>query len=336
MLKAMIKCCVTFIILIGLFHPTHAQSPFALGYQWQTYNPNYYPFKNENQYARYSLDNIRGFVLEEPGILFGAISAVYGTEANRIEARNKAIRDRENVFSYTYAEPPEMPSYRWWRWSYVSGSTQGVEYITPTQIFDRIEVQPDGTNRVIFRDSSIVRNDSLANVSYYRLDFNIVMAPQLLTDWGLYWMPSAALYVSETKLNPSYVFSNVYNDWHESKYNLGPLSTNLLFHLGYQPDFFPWLMVEGNAGLDFVQWGLAALTDAENYKPSYRYGFKGILGTRWLQFYYNWDFLAESIWGKRTRKFEGAPIEGWSQARGVMTSFGFRFDVGMLLFDVLD
>ncbi len=331
-MKSMLSRFLSVVFVLTFIQISQAQSPFGIGYQWQTYSPKYYPFKAENEYARYSLNNISGFVLEEPGLLFGAISSVYGTEANRIQARNEALRKRENVFSYKYAAPPEMPSYRWWRWSYVTGSTKGVEYVTPTQIFDRIEVQPDRTNRVIFRDSSIVRNDSLANVSYYRIDFNIVMAPQLLTDWGLYWMPSAALYVSETKLDPSPTF----DEWHESKYDLGPFSTNLLFHLGYQPDFFPWLMVETNAGLDFVQWGLAALTDAENYKPSYRYGFRGILGTRWLQLYYNWDFLAESIWGKRTRSAEFSPIEGWSQARGVMTSFGFRFDIGMLLFDVLN
>lgn len=326
---------VSVFVFIQLFlffaSPVQAQSPFGVGYQWQTFKPKVYPFEGNDTYIQYELNNIRGFIIDEPGIIMGAISAVYGTEANRIQARNEAIRERELIYRYELAKPMEMPSWRWWRWSYVKGSSTGVTYVK-SGLHTTHEHLPGGGFETITRDTTLVYIDSLAEVSYYRLDFNIITSPRLIGNSGIYWMPSAALNVSETKLNPSYDIEVVKLGWHESKFRPGPLSTNLLFHLGYQPTVFPWLMVEGNGGLDFIQWGLAALMHTENFKPSYRYGLRIILGTDWLQLFYSYDYITEASYGKTTRSIANAPTEGWSRIHGHMGTTGFRVDLGVLLY----
>ena len=320
------------LLLLFFTSSIKAQSPFGIGYQWQTFKPTVYPFEGNDVYATYNLDNIRGFFLDEPGIIMGALSAVYGTEANKIQARNKAIREGELMYRYELAKPMEMASWRWWRWSYVRGSSLGVQYHSKETITS-YEVTPEGGFEPFTRDTVFIFNDSLGEVSYYRVDFNIVTSPRLIGNSGLYWMPSAALNFSETKLNPSYVAQFVELGWHESKFRPGPLSTNLLLHVGYQPSIFPWLMVEGNGGVDFIQWGLAALLHTENFKPSYRYGVKIMLGTDWLQLFYNYDYITEAAYGKTTRTtIANAPTEGWSRIHGHMGTTGFRVDLGALLY----
>lgn len=320
--------CLPFLFFTSLLT---AQSPFGVGYQWQTFKPTVYPFEGNDTYVKYELTNIRGIFIDEPGIIMGALSAVYGTEANRIQARNEAIRERELVYRYELAKPMEMPSWRWWRWSYLRGSGIGVEYHSRETITS-YEPSPGGGFEPVTRDTIFILNDSLAEISYYRVDFNIITSPRLIGNSGIYWMPSAALNFSETNLNPSYVVQFNELRWHESKFRPGPLSTNLLLHLGYQPTVFPWLMVEGNGGLDIIQWGLAALIHTENFKPSYRYGLRIILGTDWLQLFYSYDYITEASYGKTTRSIANAPTEGWSRIHGHMGTTGFRVDLGVLLY----
>lgn len=279
---------------LAIASPASAITPYALGYQWESWSDvRYKKGAGENTFThpaideRVSFTGLRGWTLEEPGLIFGAVSAVYGTEAEIIEARNKAIRNRERLFRWKYATPPEIPSYRWWRWSYMSS---------------------DGT----------VDSDSTKAIRMSRLDAHIVMAPRLIGDLGAYWMLSAPI---------SFTFMDYGDKCGQNLCNAdkpGPMATPMVFHLGYQPPVFPWLMLEGFGGWDFLQWGLAALVHTEGYTQGWLYGGKASLGTNWLSFYYQYH---ESNQPTYSSKKEG----GWGFFRGSHSVAGVRVDLGELL-----
>ncbi len=277
---------------MALFAPesVSAMSPYAVGYQWESYNdvrykkdagqnPTYHPAVNDV----YEFDRLSGWVVEEPGVIIGLITGVYGTKANEIEARNKAIRERELMYRYAYARPPEMPTSRWWRWAWITGEGR-------------------------------VRGDSVQTAYYNRIDAHIVMTPRLLTESGIYWMPSSSISFTWVKLG---------QNKSSADHTFGPMTLPLNLHLGWQPSFFPWLMVEGQGGWDFLQWGLASLAHTEGYTQGWNYGGKVSLGTNWVSLYH--QRLESNQPTYNTRK-EG----GWGEVRGSHAITGIRLDLGVL------
>ena len=49
------------------------------------------------------------------------------TEANEVEARNRAIREGRGTYTYAYGQPPPIPEGRWFRWGYTSGRWKGAD-----------------------------------------------------------------------------------------------------------------------------------------------------------------------------------------------------------------
>src|SRR5690606_34748581 len=46
------------------------------------------------------------------------IGGMAQTEANEVEARNRAIRERRGSYSHAYGKPHAIPEGRWFRWGY--------------------------------------------------------------------------------------------------------------------------------------------------------------------------------------------------------------------------
>jgi len=262
-------------------------------------NGNYAPSKEDGfNHLQFDIKDITTYYLEEPGLIFGAISGMANTEANRINARNEAIRKGELSYTYQYASPAPIPEGRWNRWSYSTATGSGA------QVEDLV--------------TGAMKWDPAVKFEYLKINMDIVTGPNLIGDSGFYWMPSADIMGRSLKIFRTRAASD-----------FSCFSVPFNFHLGWQPKFFPWLRVEGKAGWDFVSWGLFAIaaSDAKdglkNYSHGYQYGGRATLGVDWIEAYFDWKHSVEPLWGYSgyARKYEGNT-----------DAIGARLDIGLLLY----
>lgn len=298
------------LVLAALMLSTPAAaSHWALGYQKENWlgvdldvskNPKYPPTKEDGwNHLRFDIKDITTYTLEEPGLIFGVISGMADTEANRVAAKQQAEKDGSLTYSWNYGQPAPIPTGRWNRWAYATASGSGAFVEDPT------------TKAMVW--------DPAVKFDYMRINMDIVMAPELIGNSGFYWMPSFDFYGRSLKIYRTRAASD-----------FSTLSVPLNLHLGWRPSFFPYLRVEGKAGWDFVSWGLIAIAAAasedgelKNYTHGYNYGGKAALGVDWLEVYYQWSHTVEPLWGygAYSRRYEGTT-----------DAIGARFDILNFIF----
>lgn len=268
-------------------------SPLAIGYQKENWtnvdldastNPRW-PASKESGFGHLKFDvkDITTWYLEEPGIIFGALAGMTGTEANRINARNEAIRKGELSYTYNYASPPPIPTGRWNRWSYSTGSAVGVSVEDPV------------TKAMVF--------DKDLKVDYMRLNMDIVTGPMPFGG-QFYWMPSFDLSGRSLRFYKG-------NTPKGTDFSTFTVPMNL--HLGWQPTFFPYLTLEAKAGWDWISWALLSAAAGanggavNNYTHGYNYGIMASVGVDWIQAYYRWSKAVDPLWNFDTyaRRYEG-------------------------------
>jgi hypothetical protein len=287
--------------------PAYA-SQFALGYQKEGWfnvdldistNPGN-PITKELgfNHLQFSVPDITTYYLEEPGLIFGVISGMADTEANRVAAKQQAEKDGSLTYSWAYGQPAPIPTGRWNRWSYSTGTGNGATVILP--------------NGTAVYDPAIV-------VEYKRYNMDIVTGPVLWGEQGVYWMPSGEISGRSIIM---------YKGTKGRATDFSTLAVPFNLHLGYKPKFFPWFNVEGRAGWDFVSWGLFALAsyDAKdglkNYTQGWAYGAKASLGVDWFQVYYDFSHRIEPLWNH----------DGYARRYESDTSvIGARLDLGNLI-----
>ncbi len=296
------------MLALSVLAGTAQASPFAIGYQKENWtnvdldistNPKW-PATKEIGFGHLKFDvkDITTYYLEEPGLIFGAISGMGQTEANRISARNEAIRKGELSYTYKYASPPPIPTGRWNRWSYSTGSATGVAIEDPV------------TKAMVF--------DPTVKVDYMRLNMDIVTGPNTFGG-QFYWMPSFDLSGRSLKFYRG-------NGAKGTDFSTFTVPMNL--HLGWQPSFLPYLTLEGKAGWDWVSWALLSIAagsdggSLKNYTHGYNYGAMASFGLDWIQVYYRWSKSVDPLWNFNgfARRYEG-----------VQDYMGVRLDLGNII-----
>lgn len=279
--------------LVALFPSPSEASRFAFGYQhenWGTVdldkNPSPGSSKIGDRHLRFDMATTEWY-LEEPGFLFSLIAGVAQNEANEVNARNEAIRKGEHTYTWSYATPPPIPDGRWFRWGYAAGRTVGAE----------------GDSNVVFL--------------YRRYDANIVMAPKLIGNSDFYWMLGSTL--SGTSVRIYQRGEGPSDDW-------SYMDTPIDAYFGWQPRVFPYLMLEGLAGVDLIDLLGPAILGWENYSPFWTAGGKATLGVDWFTVYTSFLRKQDPLWGggKYNRRYVG----NW-------LTFGARLDIGNIFFRLL-
>jgi len=297
---------------MGPLAPTEA-SRFALGYQREYWgevdldmsrNPDHrYSGKAGTHHLVFSPTGMNNWYLEEPGFIMSLIGGMAQTEANEVEARNQAVREKRGTYSYAYGNPPPIPEGRWYRWGYTSGRWQGAE------VESRVRNGPN-----------VKSEDSDLTFLYRRYDANIIMAPQMIGGTDFYWMLGSTLSGTSLKIYQGGTGADGADDY-------SFMDTPLNLHMGWQPAVFPWLMLEGMAGYDFIDLLGPLILGWDNYSHGYLFGGKASLGTDWLSIYYDFKHKQDPLYdyGSYSRRYKG----NWS----VM---GIRLDLGNLFFNLMD
>ena len=295
-------------------------SRFALGTQWESWNNveldmSKNPGNKSGEKIGYNkiefdVPGITNYYLEEPGFLFGLIAGVAGSEANEINARNEAIQKGEHVYHWSYAQPPAIPTGRWFRWGYSHAFADG-----GTRTFVGLK-QSNG------KDTTVVFKDPKLRFDYIRLDANMVTAPQLIGNSDFYYMFGSDFSGTSLKIyggtHPAGVTggdpNQVGDDWSFA-------TTPINLHMGWQPRYFPYLMVEANAGLDFIDPIGNIFVGWKNYTPYSEFGARASLGTDWISVYYDISHEVDPL-------YDGGEYN--RRCTGLWSVFGARLDIGNL------
>jgi len=258
-------------------------------------------------HLKFSIPDITTYFLDEPGLIFGTISGMAETEANRINARNQAVKDGSLTYSYAYGQPAPIPTGRWNRWQWATGKSQGA---------------------MANVSGGAASYDPNITFEYLRINMDIITAPVPFGDSGFYWMPSGEIYGRSLKIYGA-TPGRYTNAPSGPASDFSTLGVPFNFHLGYQPKFFPWFQIEGQAGWDFVSWGLFALASMDakdgmkNYTHGIDYGGTASLGVDWFNIFYRYAHRVEPLWS----------YEGYARRyEGDMTSIGARLDLGVALY----
>ncbi len=296
-------------VLIILSVPAQA-SRFAIGTQWESWNNvevdgskdpgNKYDPKLGEQKIEFDVPGITNYYLEEPGFIFSLIAGAANSEANEINARNEALKKGEHVYHWSYAEPPPIPEGRWFRWGYSHAFADG-----GTRTF-RTHALKDG------KDSVATFKDPKLRFDYIRFDMNLVTAPRLIGNSDFYWMMGSDLGGTSLKIYGG--GTNPGDDWSFA-------TTSLNLHMGWQPSFFPYLMLGGTAGIDIIDPIGNLFVGFKNYTPYSKFGAHASLGTDWISAYYDLSHEVDPLYdgGAYNRRYSGI----WSV-------FGVRLDLGNL------
>ena len=297
------------VLLCGLPDPA-AASRFAAGTNLEWWNADFDismdpPSDKEWSYGHVVFSvPLTTYYLEEPGFLFSLISASAQTEANELKAREEAVREGRSVYSYAYAQPAPIPTGRWFRWGFASGEGEGG---TVEQYVSR-----NSTGKM---DSLHSREEPGLRIKVLRLDANLVTAPRLIRGSDFYWMVGSDMHGQSVKFN---ILSG--GTLSESNIDWSFFSAPLNLHLGWNPAWFAWLMVEGRAGYDFIDPVGQLFFGFENYSQPYNFGAKATLGTDWISAYYSWGLRQEPVYnGAYNRRY-----------RGQWNVIGARLDIGNL------
>jgi hypothetical protein len=313
--------------LAALAAPASA-SRFAIGTQWESWNNvevemsknpgNKNSDKLGNQKLEFDVGGITNYYLEEPGFIFSLIAGMAGSEANEVNARNEAIKKGDHVYHWSYAEPPPIPTGRWFRWGYSHAFASG-----GTRTFHAMKAAGGGDTVVTYKDPDL-------RFDYIRLDANMVTAPRLIGNSDFYWMVGSDFSGTSLKI---YGGSPVSKNGVPSTDIIGGgngqqpgddwsfATTPLNLHMGWQPSFFPYLMIEANGGIDFIDPIGNLFLGFKNYTPYSEFGAHASLGTDWLSVYYDISHEVDPLYdgGAYSRRYTGL----WSV-------FGTRLDIGNL------
>jgi hypothetical protein len=290
-------------------------SRFAIGMQYESWsdadlditaNPGNASDKGPGwNHLSFDLEGMTNYYLEEPGFIFSLIAGAANSEANEVGARNEAMRKGEHTYTWKYATPPPIPEGRWFRWGYTSGYQKGGHREYHTRALSN------------GKDSLASYYDPGLVLNYHRYDMNMVLAPRLIGNTDFYWMIGSDM--SGTSLK-------IYDKQTQPGDDFSFMATPLNLHLGWQPRLFPYLMLEGNGGVDFIDPAIQAILGYDNYALPYSYGMRATLGVSWFSVYYNLSHQVESLYDgdSYSRRYEGR----WSV-------FGARLDLGNLIFGML-
>lgn len=299
------------VLFMGLLAPAGA-SRFALGYHREYWgevdldlsqNPDRrYSDKPGVHHLVFSPEGMNNWFLEEPGFIMSLIGGMAQTEANEVEARNQAIREKRGTYAYAYGKPPPIPEGRWFRWGYTSGRWQGAE-----------------VERAVLNGPNVKTEEPDLTFLYRRYDVNIIMAPRMIGGTDFYWMLGSTMSGTSLKIYEGGSSADNADDY-------SYMDTPLNLHMGWQPAIFPWVMLEGMAGYDFIDLLGPLILGWDNYSQGYLFGGKATLGTDWLSVYYDFKHKQDPLYdyGSYSRRYKG----NWSV-------LGVRFDLGNLFFNLM-
>lgn len=251
-------------------------------------------------HIEFDVDGLVNYYIEEPGFLYSLIAGAANNNAAEVNARNEAIRKGDHVYSWSYAQPPAIPEGRWFRWGYTHGFASGGKRTYPRRALSN------------GKDTVYSYNDPDLRLDYIRFDMNLVTAPRMIKQSDFYWMLGSDFSGTSLKIYGKNV--NPGDDW-------SFITIPLNLHIGWQPSIFPYLMLEANGGLDFIDPIGNLFTGFKNYTPYSEFGMRASLGTNWITFYYDLSHQVDPLWDndEYNRRYSGI----WS----VM---GVRLDIGNL------
>lgn len=251
-------------------------------------------------HLEFDVGGLTNYYLEEPGFIMSLIAGAANNNAAEVNARNEAIRKGDHIYHWTYAEPPPVPDGRWFRWGYTHGFASGAKRTYPRKALSN------------GKDTVYSFFDPTLRLDYIRFDVNMVTAPKMIGHSDFYWMLGSDFSGTSLKIYAGGAAPG--DDWSFA-------TTPLNLHMGWQPSFFPYLMLEGNAGVDIIDPIGNLFTGFKNYTPYSKFGARASLGTDWLTFYYDISHEVDPLYddAEYNRRYSGL----WSV-------FGIRLDIGNL------
>jgi hypothetical protein len=252
-------------------------------------------------HLEFEIDGLKNYYVEEPGFLFMVFAGKANNDAAKTNARNEAIQKGEHFYHWNYVQPPAIPDARWFRWGYTHGFASGGK---------RTFHDPAVSNG---KDTTYSFFDKGLRLDYIRFDGNMITAPSLIGNTDFYWMVGSDLSYTSIK-----IYAKDLKPDNDGSFLTMPLN----LHMGWQPKFFPFLMLEGNAGLDVIDPVALFFTGFKNYTPYSEFGMRASLGTDWITCYYDLSHQVDPIWDfdEYNRRYTGI----WSV-------IGIRLDIGNLI-----